>query len=996
MRHTLLLCSFLVLLLQVHVKAQSTLYQRGTEIAFQDALELYAKGQYAASKMELARLAEVDLSENREIERQYYYASAALKTENPDGEIMLEKFVLDFPDAPLRNKAAMELGNHFFTAKNYPKAIESYRKVATETLYGPEKAEVLFKTGYSFFQLKNYRESLAYFEQSKRFRSEFLADSYYYAGYVYMDQNDDEKAIADFKEAEKAATYAGKVPYMLASIYYRKKDFDALIAYVPTVMQRQGLEKKESIQLLLAEAHYARENYSEAASNYMAFVQAKKGSLTREQQYKAGVSHYQTGKFGDASNFFKEVALQNDKLGQVSSYYLGHSYVKLNNPQFASNSFANAYKSDHDAQIKQEALFNYAKVNLERGSFQDAVSALDTYLQTYGSGPHAKEAEVLLSDALINTNNYLRAIEHMDKIINKSDRIKSAYQKVTFYQAMVYYRDKKYPAALQLLNKSQTQPADRSLLVQSQFWKAEIHAASGNLPEAIKAYQAVLALKPPAQDPHLIKTHYGLGYAYFNSENYPAAETQFKQYTDKLRGARENQNYEDALLRLGDTYYVQKKFNDALEAFNRAIRENNSAADYAYFRAGVIHNFENRNTQAIDQLDRVINGFPESRYVEDALFQKAQIQMEMTRYADARNGFSALISSRPNSPFIPFALEGRAVANYSLQEYEGAIGDYKRILDDHPNAANVDAALVGLQESLTLQGRAGEFSNYLSTYKKANPGSNSLQVLEFENAKNLFFSQSYEAAIRAFESYLRSYPNVVQASEVRFFIGDAYLRLGDKDKALEYFYLVENVSDVALRNRAVQRIGSLEFEKGNFKKSIPFFRLISKNARTKIEEYDAFQGLMTAYFAIERYDSALIYSDNIIQLGEVTPDALPKALLVKGKASKALGQLEEAKRAYESVYRDFKTIQGAEALYLLALQLHEAGQFSESNELIFNQSQPFGAYDYWYGNQFILLAKNYMKLGETFQAKATLESVVENSTNNLVKEEASKLLRSIN
>lgn len=994
MKITLIIIGILTFHLQVN--AQGTLYQQGSEIDFQHALELYTKGQYSASKIEFARLADANLTENRNVELNYYYASAALRTENPDGPTLLEKFILDFPEAPLRNTAAMELGNHFFLARNYPKAIESYRKVDTETVYGDEKAEVWFKIGYSFFQLKNYRESLGYFEQAKRFRSEYLPDSYYYAAYVYMVQNDDLKAIEDFKEAEKAAAYADKVPYMLASIYYRQKDFDALISYAPPILERRGLEKKEAIQLLLAEAYYERGNYELAAINYMAFVQAKKGTLTREQQYKSGVSHYQTGKFGESSNFFKEVALQNDKLGQVSSYYLGHAYVKLNNPQFASNSFSNAYKSDQDPQIKEEALFNYAKVNLERGSFQDAVIALDTYLDSYGTGIHAKEAENLLSDALINTNSYLRAIEHMDKMANKSDRIKGAYQKVTFYQAMVYYRDKKYPGALQLLNKSQTYSIDKDLLIQSQFWKGEIHAANSNLPEAIKAYEAVLGLKPSPQNPHVIKTHYGLGYAYFNSENYPRAEVQFKAYTDKLRGSREKENYDDALLRLGDTYYVQKKFGDALEIFNRAIRENNSATDYAYFRAGVIQNFENRNAQAIDQLDKIINGFPSSRYLEDALFQKAQINMEMTRYAEARNGFSALISSRPNSPFIPFALEGRAVANYSLQEYEGAITDYKSILDNHPNSSNVDAALVGLQESLTLQGRAGEFSTYLSTYKKSNPGSNSLQVLEFENAKNLFFSQSYEASIRAFESFLRSYPNVSQSSEARFFIGDAHFRLNAKDKALDYFYQLENVSDAALRNRAIQRIGSLEFEKGNYQKAIPYFRSSGENARTKIEEYESYNGLMESFFLVDSYDSAIFYAERVMQLGEVNPDATPKSLLVKGKSLQATGRFDQAKGVYEGLYSDFTTVQGAEGLYLLALILHDEGRFNESNVLVFDHSQRFGAYDFWYGKQFILLAKNYIKLNEAFQAKATLESVVENSTNELVKEEANQLLRSIN
>ncbi|MCC5936663.1 MAG: tetratricopeptide repeat protein [Lunatimonas sp.] len=987
---------FFVVIFHWKGTAQSTLYQRSTEKLFHDALELYQKDQFAASKIAFTRLLAMDLSESKQVASSYYLASSALKSENPDGPSMLETFIVNHPNEPLGNEAAIELGNHFFLARNYPKAIEAYRRIDADFLYGEKKAEVLFKTGYAFFMLKNYRESIQYLEEAKRYRSDYLADAYYYAGYAYMEQKQDEQAIRDFKEAEKARAYSGKVPYMLASIYYKRQQYDELIAYAPGILDRQGLEKKEGIQLLLAEAYFERRNHEQAAQNYAAFTAANKGRLTREQQYKAGVSHYHVGRYAEASNYFKEVALGNDRLGQVSSYYLGHAYIKLNNPQFASNSFSAAFKADFDPQIKEEALFNYAKVNLERGSFQDAVNALDTYLEQYRNGPHAREAENLLSDALINTNNYLRAIEHMDKMPNKSERIKAAYQKVAFYQAMVYYRDGKYGSALQMLNKSQTYPIDKNLAVQTQFWKGETHAANNKLDEAIKAYEAVISMRPNARDPSLIKTHYGLGYAYFNTQRYSQAEGQFKAYTDKLRNSRDRENYDDALIRLGDVYYVQKKFRDALDTFNRAIRENNPYTDYAYFRVGVIHNFENRNNEAIEQLNRVISGFPTSRYFEDALFQRAQINMEMTRYEDARAGFSELISNRANSPFIPYALEGRAVANYSIRDYEGAIRDYKAILDNHPNAANVESALVGLQESLTLQGRAGEFSTYLANYKRTNPGSSSLQTLEFETAKNLFFNQSYSEAIRSFENFIRSYPNVTQVPEAQFFIGDSYFRLGDKNKALEYFYLVEKTQEVSLKNRAIQRIGTLEFEKGNYTEAIRFLRVSVRNARTKLDEYESLNSLMDAFYRTKQYDSATVYANRIIGLGDITIDATPKALLVKGKSQLEKGQVNDARNTFKELYSTFKTVQGAEALYLMALSFHDANMFAASNDLIFDESQPFGPYDFWYGKQFILLAKNYLKLNETFQAKATLESIVENSPNDQVKEEARQLLRTIN
>lgn len=977
--------------------AQSTVYQTSSDKVFNEALELFHKDQFSASKYSFEYLKAKPLEDAQRVEVDFYHAVSALYLENPDGPGLLNDFLLTYNNEPKANDAAHILGDHYFEKRDYRSAIESYRKVNTDKTSLAQQADVLFKTGYSFFQLQDYKNASPYFEQLKRSRSAYLADAYYYAAYIAMEAGDFNKAVQDFKEAEKSSAYSSKVPYMLAAIYYRQGDFRALADYAePILSTNRPLERKEEIYLLLAEASFENKNYVNAASYYDAFINSRKGALARDQKYKAGVAQYEVGQYEKASNYFKEVALENDKLGQVSSYYLGHAYVKLNNPQFASNSFSAAYKSDHDANIKEEALFNYAKVNLERGNFQDAVNALDTYLSSFPRGSHTREVENLLSEALINTNNYLRAIEHIEKLNNKSDRIKAAYQKVAFYQGITYYRDRKYSPAIAYFDKSQTYTVDRNILIQSHFWKGEAHAANNNLIEAAKSYEAVLRLRPNANDPYLIKTHYGLASTYYNSDQYAKAEVQYKAYTDQLRGASDKENYDEALVRLGDTYYVQKKFANALATFQRAIQERNKFADYAHFRAGVVLNFENRNAEAIRQLDQLINNYPNSIYQADAIFQKAQINMEENRYAKARDGFTRLINTKANSPFVPFALEGRAIANYSLKNYEATINDYKRILDAYPNSGNADAALVGLQEALALQGRSGEFSTYLADYKNSNPDNSSLQNIEFEAAKNLFFNQSFREAIAAFENYKKSYPSSAQVQEANYFIGDAYYRLGDKNSALRYFYELEKINGSPYQSNAIQKIAQIEFENKNYAKAVPYFIRSAASARDKIEEYEANSGLMNAYYQLSKFDSASYYADKVIALGNITADSEASALLLKAKALIGQNNKEESEDALMTLINEHKTVQGAEGLYLLALHFHDQKKFVQSNEMIFDLSGAFAVYDYWYGKSFVLLAKNYIALGETFQAKATLESVVEGSTNEEVKREANELLQTLN
>ena len=80
----------------------------------------------------------------------------------------------------------------------------------------------------------------------------------------------------------------------------------------------------------------------------------------------------------------------------------------------------------------------------------------------------------------------------------------------------------------------------------------------------------------------------------------------------------------------------------------------------------------------------------------------------------------------------------------------------------------------------------------------------------------------------------------------------------------------------------------------------------------------------------------------------------------------------------------------------MALSFQENGDFNQSNETVFDFSGPFADYDFWYGKMFLLLADNYLKTGEDFQAKATLESIVEQSTNAEIKAEAEAKLKTLN
>src|SRR5690606_34252652 len=95
------------------------------------------------------------------------------------------------------------------------------------------------------------------------------------------------------------------------------------------------------------------------------------------------------------------------------------------------------------------------------------------------------------------------------------------------------------------------------------------------------------------------------------------------------------------------------------------------------------------------------------------------------------------------------------------------------------------------------------------------------------------------------------------------------------------------------------------------------------------------------------------------------------ALLRKGEAKQAT---EEMKRAASMS----QTVVGAEAQYYVGQLQYEAKEYDQALESAFDVINNRSSYDYWVAKSFILLADAYAGKGDNFQAKSTLESIIEN------------------
>lgn len=990
MNRLLLLCSFFLWMSSAGF-AQQTAYLAGEEMLFEKGLQLLHKEQWAAARHTFEDfLARNGHQQLQQTEAKYYIALSALHLYNDDAESLAENFIRHHADHPKAVLAYYELGKFYYNDKKYNKAASYFEKVNTAQLTEAQRQEVDFNLAYTYFSNKQFDKALERFNRLKRTDNRYTYAASYYAGYIYFTNNEYDQAIYDLQRAEKNEAYEQIVPSIIANIYYRQGQYDKLISYAGEVNKARGARNRDELELLTAEAYYKKEQYPQAAELFEAYSKSRK--MDDPLQYRLAFAQYKSGETNKAIENFKAVANSQDSLGQYASYYLGKLYIAEDNQPFAQTALKKAAEMSFNKEIAEESNFELAKINYNQGNFQEAAEQFRTFNKQYSASSYKKEANELLSKSLLNSNDYEEAMRYIEQMDSKSPSIREAYQEVAFLKGTEQFNDAKFYQAVQLFKKSLEYPQNKDLVVNANYWMGEAYSIGKKWDEAINAYAAVFRNAQPSNENHLA-SRYGIGYAYYNSQQYDRALTHFKEYVE--RGGKEAKFYNDAVLRLGDSYYANKIYSNATAQYEKAIREDNPERDYAYFQLGLVYSLTDRNQQAIETWNTLLNEFGSSPYVDDALFNKAQLQLELGQYPEAIRNFSLLQQQQPNSPFIPYALRSKGIAYSNQQEYGKAAESYKQILKDYPSHTTANSALIGLQEALALQGKTEEFDRYLALYKQANPSDKALENVEFEAVKTIYFSQQYEKAIENLKEYIQSYPQGSNTSEAKFYLAESYYRLNRNEEALEYYAELADKDKGNLKTRALQRVAELQYKGKNYSQAISYYRSLAKEAGNKRQQSDAWTGLMEAFFMQNQYDSTHHYANQLLERGGASASTANKAFLYKGKAAFAQNNYEQAKEFFERTVNAAKDENGAEAKYMLALVQHRQGNFKESVETLFEFNTNYSLYKFWLGKSFILIAENYRQMGELFQAEETLKSIIQNSKEPQIVAEAKEKLASI-
>ncbi len=990
--------SYCILLVSVLVAftsySQNLLSQQQAERKFNAGLVLLDHKQYGAAREVFSEfVASTNATDARRADAEYYAAYCALNLYHGDAEKKIGEFIKQYPSHPKAIMANFELANFYYTEKNYKKSASFFSKVDFTGLNAEQQSIGKFRWGYSLFNQKMLKDALTQFNAIKGIGGLYGPAASYYAGFIEYSQADYPNALTDLKRAEQNDAYAKVVPYIIANVYNKQKAYDELIVYVKSVEGKEGVTNKDEIALLYAEAYYKKGDLKNALAGYTLYLEDKADKADKGVLLRAGYTAFTLGDDAAAIKYLKSSFADTDSVGFYSAYYLGALYLKKDQKPMAQTAFDIARKYKFDQKLVEESTYQFAKVSYDMGQPDQAIAEFEKMLIKFPNSAHTDEIKELLSQAYVNASNYNKAIEYIEALPRKSPAVERAFQKATLLKGIELFNKEDYPTAVEFFEKSLKFPVDINYVAEASFWNAESYSIGKKYEQAADNYLSILSLSGLTNPELLLKTRYGLGYVYYNLQQYDRALFNFKEFVNKAQPKQPN--LQDGLLRLADCHYVTKSYPEALVNYKKVTKMGSPDADYAHLQSGVILGIMRKYTEAETEFTTVIRSYPQSRVYDEVLFQKAQLDFEQGNYAKAVEGYSSLIQSNTTSRFAPYAFTRRAASYFNLKEYEKTANDYITVIENYASHPASNDVLLPLQEALNLAGRSADFDKYLNLVKLTHPDAKGIESVEFESAKNLYYNQEYPRAIQSLTSYALAYPESPRLSEANYYKAESYYRLKENNKALEIYTVIANDKNFLFANKVIGRMAELEFKFGRYDQAISHFHKLARLAANKKEQYNAWSGLMESFYLLAQYDSATHYAHVILEKGNVNAGAQNKATLYLGKAAMAKGEYDLAQDEFLNTLNSARDEYGAEAKYLLGEIQYLSKEYKQCYETLISLNSDFAAYPDWVGKSFLLLADNYLAMGDAFQAKGTLNSLIDNFPQESIKLLAKQKLKKI-
>ncbi len=977
-----LLAAVLIFALSATVSGQKPLIYDNDDISFDRAMDLFNKEKYGAAQKHFQRAMFEYEGTNTLLssKAEYYSALCAVELFNDDAEYLMMKFVSDNPESIHLNDAHFHLGKLFYRKRNYRRSSDWLEAVRHEYLKEELRDEYFFMLGYGYFMRNEYERSSRAFFVIKDWDSPYSAPATYYYSHIAYTNGNLETALRGFLNLRDDESFSGLVPYYIIQIYYLQRRYDDVIEHGPELLEVAVSRRVAEIARVIGESYYRRRQYKEAIYYLEMFVD-NTGNVSREDRYQLGYSYYQTQRFEEAAAMFERVGGRDDLLSQNTNYHLADCYIRLGDKQKARMAFSAASRMEFDRTIQEDALFNYSLLTFEiaYSPFNEAINGLNRFIELFPDSRRIDEAYNYLVMAYMNTRNYREALNSIQKISVHTNEIRRAYQRVAYFRGLELYSNLRFEDAIRVFDVSlENAQFNAAIAAQAYYWKAEAHFRLGRFEEAVRNYNRFLLSPGAFELEEYTIAHYNMGYGYFKNGDYQNAVSWFRRYLN-INTDTGTRMVGDALNRLGDAYFILANYETAVEYYQRAVNNGMANRDYSLFQKAVASGLLNRINVKIEVLKQLLDDHPGSSYITDALFELGNAHMTARTPESAIPFYRRVVDEFPSSTYVSSALLQLGLIDYNRSRNETAIGYYKQVAESFPGTPESRSALAGLRNIYLDMNDIDSYVEYTRTLGDfATVTISEQDSLTYIAAENLYMAGNCRQATENFARYIDQFRNGSFILNAHFYKADCHHRLNEYEKALESYNFVIGMFRNTFTEQALLGASSINYSLGNYEEALLNYEELEQIAEMSSSLLTARKGQMRCNSVIGNHEGAISSASRVLTTEDLPEEIKREAHFIMGKAYMATGKYDNAMNEFRVVAREVTSGEGAESKYRIAEIYYRQGKNEQSEQEIYQLVAMNTPHQYWMARSFILLADIYMDLGDDFQARHTLQSILDN------------------
>lgn len=978
-RYSILIFGLLTILFPVSAMAQATTVLQPINQERIMANELFRNESMGAARIQFNLIADnKNYSSSEKEEAALFAALCGARLQNADAITTLRNFINTHSESAALNAAFFELGRLQFNDNSYSEALISLEQVEISSLNNEQLAEYYFKTGYCQFKTKKIDLAESAFFQVKKGTSQWAMPSTYYYSHIAYTKGKYQEAENGFNILKDIPLYHTLAPFYLAQIYYQQGRYDELLKLsVPILSDNNGKPSVEMIRLT-GNALFNKGQYAEAVPLLERFAEANPSALTRNDYYQMGYACYKIASYEKGIKWFQEVIREQDSLSQNAWYHLADCYLKTNQKKFAGEAFLTTSKMSFNKELAEEALFNYARLSIETNfsPYNEAIKAIRAYIAANPTSKRIDEANSLLAQLLLITKNYKTALDIIESVKNKDEQLKTAYQKIAYYRGVELYNDRDYKAAIAHFTKSLQYPNDRTVSLQCLYLTAEAFYQLNNWDKASDYYEQFGKAKGASLIPGYLYINYNLGYCLFKQKQYSQANVYFKRFVADTR-IKDNRSLSDAYIRSADCSLMAKNFNEAIRSYDEALQLRAASPEYVYLQKAMAMGAKGDLKQKIQSLQQIIDKYPQSPYSDQARYEIGNAYLLEKNDSKALESFNEVITRFPKSPMAAKSMLKSGLIHYNNDQNDQAIENLKMLISKYPNTQESREALSTLKNIYVDLNRVDDFVAYSSKFQQGNISTTEQDSLLYVAAESQYLKGNCEEAIRGFSSYLRQFPEGSFAAKASWYKADCESKSGDSKSALEDYERIISLPSSANYDKALAAAAAITFQQKQYTKALDYYTKLEGVTSDKTLRNDAYIGQMRCNYKLNNYGLAAQAAQRLGNSAENSTALVAESNLIIGVSALKLNNLPLAKRSLEKIITDQGAI-GAEANYYLALLNFQQQKNKEAEKIILNLQNNYASHDYWVAKGFVLLSDVYVQLGNAFQAKVTLQSVLEN------------------